>query len=60
MDVFEAIRRRKAVRTYTDRPIPDEVVDRVLRALNDAAGAARTAGTADGVPARADGRPAGA
>jgi thiol:disulfide interchange protein DsbD len=35
-------------------------VDRVLRALNDAAGAARTAGTADGVPARADGRPAGA
>ena len=32
MDVFEAIRKRKAVRTYTDRHVPDKVVDRVLRA----------------------------
>ena len=32
MDVFEAIRKRKAVRTYTDRPVPDEVLDTVLRA----------------------------
>jgi len=32
MDVFEAIRKRKAVRTYTDRPVPDDVLDRVLRA----------------------------
>lgn len=32
MDVFEAIRKRKAVRTYTDRPVPDEVLDKVLRA----------------------------
>lgn len=32
MDVFEAIRKRKAVRTYTDRPVPDDVLDKVLRA----------------------------
>ena len=32
MDVFEAIRKRKAVRTYTDTPVPDEVLDKVLRA----------------------------
>ncbi|MBL6633029.1 MAG: nitroreductase family protein [Thermoleophilia bacterium] len=32
MDVFEAIRKRKAVRTYTDRPVPEEVLDKVLRA----------------------------
>jgi nitroreductase len=30
MDVAEAIRRRRAVRTYTDRPVPDEVLDRLL------------------------------
>lgn len=32
MDVFEAIRKRKAVRSYTDRPVPDDVLDKVLRA----------------------------
>ena len=32
MDAIEAIRKRKAVRTYTDRPIADEVVDGLLRA----------------------------
>ncbi len=32
MDVFEAIRKRKAVRTYTDRPVPEDVLDRVLKA----------------------------
>lgn len=32
MDVFEAIRKRRAVRTYTERPVPDDVLDRVLRA----------------------------
>lgn len=32
MDVFQAIRKRKAVRTYTDRPVPEEVLDKVLRA----------------------------
>ncbi len=32
MDAFEAIRTRKAVRQYTDRPVPDAVLDRVLRA----------------------------
>ncbi len=32
MDAIEAIRKRKAVRTYTDRPIPDDVVDGLLRA----------------------------
>ena len=32
MDAIEAIRKRKAVRTYTDRPIADGVVDGLLRA----------------------------
>ncbi|MBM3635396.1 MAG: nitroreductase family protein [Actinobacteria bacterium] len=32
VDVFEAIRKRKAVRSYTDRPVADEVLDKVLRA----------------------------
>lgn len=32
MDAIEAIRKRKAVRTYTDRPIAGEVVDGLLRA----------------------------
>lgn len=32
MDAIEAIRKRKAVRTYTDRPIADDVVDGLLRA----------------------------
>jgi nitroreductase len=31
MDVAEAIRKRRAVRTYTDRPVADEVLDRLLR-----------------------------
>lgn len=31
MEVAEAIRKRRAVRTYTDRPIDDEVLDRLLR-----------------------------
>jgi nitroreductase len=31
MNVAEAIRKRRAVRTYTDQPVPDEVLDRVLR-----------------------------
>ena len=31
MDVAEAIRKRRAVRTYTDRPVDDEVLDRLLR-----------------------------
>ncbi len=31
MDVAETIRRRRAVRTYTDRPVPDEALDRLLR-----------------------------
>lgn len=31
MDARDAIRKRRAVRTYTDRPVPDEVVDRLLR-----------------------------
>lgn len=32
MHVMEAIRKRKAVRTYTDRPVPDGVVDELVRA----------------------------
>ena len=32
MDAIEAIRKRKAVRTYTDRPVADDVVDGLLRA----------------------------
>ena len=31
MDVAQAIRKRRAVRTYTDRPVDDEVLDRLLR-----------------------------
>jgi nitroreductase len=31
MDVAEAIRKRRAVRTYTDRPVDDELLDRLLR-----------------------------
>jgi nitroreductase len=31
MDVTEAIRKRRAVRTYTDKPVDSEVVDRLLR-----------------------------
>jgi nitroreductase len=31
MDVTEAIRKRRAVRTYTDREVPDELLDRLLR-----------------------------
>jgi nitroreductase len=31
MDVTEAIRKRRAVRTYTDRPVDDETLDRLLR-----------------------------
>ncbi|MCB0881130.1 MAG: nitroreductase family protein [Thermoleophilia bacterium] len=31
MDVAAAIRGRRAVRDYTDRPVPDDVLDRLLR-----------------------------
>lgn len=31
MQVDTAIRKRRAVRSYTDKPVPDEVLDRVLR-----------------------------
>ncbi len=31
MEVTEAIRKRRAVRAYTDQPVPDEVLDRLLR-----------------------------
>lgn len=31
MEVGEAIRRRRAVRTYSERPVPDEVLDGLLR-----------------------------
>jgi nitroreductase len=31
MDVTDAIRRRRAVRDYTDQPVPDDVLDRLLR-----------------------------
>lgn len=31
MDVAEAIRKRRAVRSYTDRPVDDETLDRLLR-----------------------------
>lgn len=32
MELYEAIRARRAVRTYTDRPVSDDTLDRVLRA----------------------------
>lgn len=31
MEIAEAIRKRRAVRTYTERPVEDDVVDRILR-----------------------------
>jgi nitroreductase len=31
MDALEAIRRRRAVRTYTDRPVDEDTLDRLLR-----------------------------
>ena len=31
MDVVDAIRKRRAVRSYTDRPVSEDVVDRLLR-----------------------------
>lgn len=31
MQIDEAIRKRRAVRTYTDQPVPDDILDRVLR-----------------------------
>lgn len=31
MDVFDAIRKRRAVRKYTDKPVPDATVDKLLR-----------------------------
>lgn len=36
MDVLEAIRIRRSVRTYSDRPIPDDVLDRMRQALRSA------------------------
>lgn len=32
MDVWEAIRTKRAVRQYTDQPLPDEVIERILDA----------------------------
>src|SRR5215510_3551985 len=32
MDVYEAVRSRRAVRAFTDRPVPREVLERVLSA----------------------------
>jgi nitroreductase len=32
MQAFDAITKRRAVRSYTDTPVPDDVLDRVLRA----------------------------
>ncbi|WP_217913603.1 nitroreductase family protein [Miltoncostaea marina] len=31
MELADAIRKRRAVRTYTDKPVDDEVLDRILR-----------------------------
>jgi nitroreductase len=32
METWDAVRARRNVRTYTDQPIPDEVLDRILEA----------------------------
>jgi nitroreductase len=32
MDVFEAIRERKSVRSYDDRPVPTDVLEKILEA----------------------------
>ena len=46
MEVTEAIRKRRAVRSYTDRPVPDEVLDRLLRlALSAPTGSGAQAGS---------------
>ena len=36
MDILEAIKNRRSVRSYSDRPIPDEVLERMRRALRSA------------------------
>lgn len=32
MDTLEAIRTRRSIRTYLDRPVPDELVQQILTA----------------------------
>lgn len=32
MDVWEAIRKKRAVRKFTDKPLPDDVIERILDA----------------------------
>jgi len=36
MEVYEAIRRRRSVRAYSSKPIPDDVLERVKRAIRSA------------------------
>lgn len=30
MDIFELIRTRRSIRKFTDKPVPDEVIDRII------------------------------
>ena len=36
MDVYEAIRRRRSVRAYSSKPIPEDVLERVKQAIRSA------------------------
>lgn len=36
MDVFECIRRRRSIRAYQDRPVPEDALRRILEAINAA------------------------
>ena len=32
MDIFELIKTRRSIRTFTNRPVPDEVIERIIEA----------------------------
>lgn len=32
MDIFELIKTRRSIRKFTDKPVPDEVIDRIIEA----------------------------
>lgn len=36
MDIFECIRRRRSIRAYQDRPVPEDALRRILEAINAA------------------------
>jgi nitroreductase len=38
MDLYETLMKRRSVRSFEDRPVPDDVVDKLVAAANNAAG----------------------